>query len=87
LQAVLVSLIILLKIFLSIAISSVLYLPFDEKESAILTYLANGEIDMVINIPKTAEKVELDSDYIIRRKEVDLNIPLFTNVQATKRFI
>jgi len=46
-----------------------------------------SEIDMVINIPKTAEKVELDSDYIIRRKAVDLNIPLFTNVQATKRFI
>jgi carbamoyl-phosphate synthase large subunit len=65
----------------------VLYRPFDEKEPSILTYLGNGEIDMVINIPKSAEKVELDSDYIIRRKAVDLNIPLFTNVQATKRFI
>ena len=64
-----------------------LYRPFDEKEPSILTYLGNGEIDMVINIPKTSEKVELDSDYIVRRKAVDLNIPLFTNVQATKRFI
>jgi carbamoyl-phosphate synthase large subunit len=42
---------------------------------------------MVINIPKTVEKEELDYDYLIRRKAVDLNIPLFTNVQATKRFI
>ena len=65
----------------------ILYRPFDEKEPAILTYLADGKIDMVINIPKSSEKVELDSDYIIRRKAVDLNIPLFTNVQATKRFI
>ncbi len=65
----------------------VLYRPFDNKEPAILTYLADGKIDMVINIPKSSEKVELDSDYIIRRKAVDLNIPLFTNVQATKRFI
>jgi carbamoyl-phosphate synthase large subunit len=65
----------------------ILYRPFDEKEPSILAYLGNGEIDMVINIPKSAEKVELDSDYIIRRKAVDLNIPLFTNVQATKRFI
>jgi carbamoyl-phosphate synthase large subunit len=65
----------------------VLYRPFDRKEPAILTYLAEGKIDMVINIPKSSEKVELDSDYIIRRKAVDLNIPLFTNVQATKRFI
>ena len=65
----------------------ILYRPFDEKEPSILTYLGNNEIDMVINIPKSAEKVELDSDYIIRRKAVDMNIPLFTNVQATKRFI
>ncbi|UCH66713.1 MAG: carbamoyl-phosphate synthase (glutamine-hydrolyzing) large subunit [Ignavibacterium sp.] len=65
----------------------VLYRPYDETEPAILTCLAEGKIDVVINIPKTSEKVELDSDYIIRRKAVDLNIPLFTNVQATKRFI
>ncbi len=65
----------------------ILYRPFDNKEPAILTYLNDEKIDLVINIPKTAEKVELESDYIIRRKAVDLNIPLFTNVQATKRFI
>ncbi len=65
----------------------ILYRPFDNKEPGILTYFSEGKIDMVINIPKSAEQVELDSDYIIRRKAVDLNIPLFTNVQATKRFI
>jgi len=65
----------------------ILYRPFDNKEPGILTYLGEGKIDMVINIPKSTEQVELDSDYIIRRKAVDLNIPLFTNVQATKRFI
>jgi carbamoyl-phosphate synthase large subunit len=65
----------------------ILYRPFDNKEPSILSFLNDGLIDLVINIPKSAEKVELDSDYIIRRKAVDLNIPLFTNVQATKRFI
>ncbi|HSP88416.1 MAG TPA: carbamoyl-phosphate synthase (glutamine-hydrolyzing) large subunit [Ignavibacteriaceae bacterium] len=64
----------------------ILYRPFDNKEPSILSYMAEGKIDMVINIPKTNEKVELDSDYIIRRKAVDLNIPLFTNVQFAKRF-
>jgi carbamoyl-phosphate synthase large subunit len=64
----------------------VLYRPFDNKEPSILSYISEGKIDMVINIPKTNEKVELDSDYIIRRKAVDLNIPLFTNVQFAKRF-
>jgi carbamoyl-phosphate synthase large subunit len=65
----------------------ILYRPFDNKEPSILSFLNDGKIDLVINIPKSAEKVELDSDYIIRRKAVDLNVPLFTNVQATKRFI
>src|SRR5690606_2440883 len=65
----------------------VLYRPFDNQEPGILSYMANGEIDLVINIPKTSEKVELDSDYIIRRKAVDLNIPLFTNIQIAKRFV
>ena len=65
----------------------ILYRPFDNHEPSILTYMSEGKIDLVINIPKTAEKVELDSDYIIRRKSVDLNIPLFTNVQIAKRFV
>ncbi|MGQ9643901.1 MAG: carbamoyl-phosphate synthase (glutamine-hydrolyzing) large subunit [Ignavibacterium sp.] len=65
----------------------VLYRPFDNKEPSILTYMSEGKIDLVINIPKTAEKVELDSDYIIRRKAVDLNIPLLTNIQIAKRFV
>ncbi|NWF51287.1 MAG: carbamoyl-phosphate synthase (glutamine-hydrolyzing) large subunit [Ignavibacteriaceae bacterium] len=65
----------------------VLYRPFDNKEPSILTYMSEGKIDLVINIPKTAEKVELDSDYIIRRKAVDLNIALLTNIQIAKRFV
>ncbi len=65
----------------------VLFRPLDNQEPGILSYMANGKIDLVINIPKTTEKLELDSDYIIRRKAVDLNIPLFTNVQIAKRFV
>jgi carbamoyl-phosphate synthase large subunit len=65
----------------------VLYRPHDKIEPNVLTYLSENKIDLVINIPKTDEKVELDSDYIIRRKAVDLNIPLFTNIQVAKRFV
>ncbi|OGU74784.1 MAG: carbamoyl phosphate synthase large subunit [Ignavibacteria bacterium RBG_16_34_14] len=63
-----------------------LYRSFENKEPSILTYMTEGKIDMVINIPKTSEKIELDNDYLIRRKAIDLNIPLFTNVQFAKRF-
>jgi carbamoyl-phosphate synthase large subunit len=65
----------------------ILYRPHDKIEPNILTYMSLGKIDLVINIPKSDEKVELDSDYIIRRKAVDLNIPLFTNIQIAKRFV
>jgi len=64
-----------------------LHRPFDKEEPSILTYLAEGKIDLVINIPKTTEKNELDSDYIVRRKAIDLNIPLITNIQFAKRYV
>lgn len=61
--------------------------PFDYEEPSILTFMNEGLIDLVINIPKGAGKEELDSDYIIRRRAVDLNIPLITNIQFAKRFV
>ena len=47
----------------------------------------NGKIDLVINIPKSEEKFELDNDYVVRRKAIDMNINLITNVQVAKRFV
>jgi carbamoyl-phosphate synthase large subunit len=61
--------------------------PHKEIEPNIQTYLEEGKIDLVINIPKNNEKSELDSDYFIRRKAIDLNIPLITNIQVAKRFV
>lgn len=64
-----------------------LFRPYDKEEPSILTYMAKGVFDLVINIPKTTEKEELDSDYIVRRRAVDLNIPLITNIKFAKRFV
>jgi len=61
--------------------------PFTKEEPNIQTYMEDGKIDLVINIPKSNEKDELDSDYFIRRKAIDLNIPLITNIQVAKRFV
>jgi carbamoyl-phosphate synthase large subunit len=66
--------------------SKVLYWPLEEKEPNTLSYIADGKIDLVINIPKNIEKEELDNDYLIRRKAVDFNVPLITNLQLAKRF-
>ena len=67
--------------------AEVLYWPLDEKEPNTLSYLAEGKIDLVINIPKNIEKEELENDYLIRRKAVDFNVPLITNLQLAKRFV
>ena len=65
----------------------VLHWPLENKEPNTLTYIADGKIDLVINIPKNIEKEELDNDYLIRRKAIDFNVPLITNLQLAKRFV
>ena len=67
--------------------SEVLYWPLENKEPNTLAYIADEKIDLVINIPKNIEKEELDNDYLIRRKAVDFNVPLITNLQLAKRFV
>ena len=49
--------------------------------------LQSGAVDLVINIPKNYQEQELTNDYLIRRKAVDLGIPLITNLQLAQRFI
>jgi carbamoyl-phosphate synthase large subunit len=51
-----------------------------------MTYLQQGKIDLVINIPKNFQAEELTNDYLIRRQAVDLAIPLITNLQLARRF-
>jgi len=67
--------------------AEVLYWPLEDKEPNALSYIADGKIDLVINIPKNIEKEELDNDYLIRRKAVDFDVPLITNLQLAKRFV
>ena len=66
--------------------SEVLFWPLEDMEPNTLSYIGDGKIDLVINIPKNIEKEELDNDYRIRRKAVDFNVPLITNLQLAKRF-
>lgn len=67
--------------------STILHWPLEKKEPNTLSYIADGKIDLVINIPKNVEKKELDNDYLIRRKAVDFGVPLITNLQLAKRLV
>jgi carbamoyl-phosphate synthase large subunit len=67
--------------------STILYWPSENKEPNTLSYISDGKIDLVINIPKNIEKEELDNDYLIRRQAVDFNVPLVTDLQLAKRLV
>jgi len=67
--------------------AEVLFWPLEKEEPNTLNYIADQKVDLIINIPKNIEKEELDNDYLIRRKAVDFNVPLITNLQLAKRFV
>jgi len=61
--------------------------PLEKEEPNAISYLEDGKIDLVINIPKSSERAELTNGYLIRRKAIDHNIPLITNLQLAKRLV
>ncbi|KPJ73458.1 carbamoyl phosphate synthase large subunit [candidate division TA06 bacterium DG_78] len=67
--------------------AGILHWPLENREPNTISFIADGKIDLVINIPKNIEKEELDNDYLIRRTAVDYGVPLITNLQLAKRFI
>ena len=67
--------------------SQALYWPLEKREPNTLTYIENRRLDLIINIPKSIEEAELTNDYLIRRKAIDFNIPLITNLEFAERFI
>jgi carbamoyl-phosphate synthase large subunit len=67
--------------------SDILHWPLEEKEPNALSFIADRKLDLIINIPKSVEEEELTNDYLIRRRAVDFDIPLITNLQFAERFI
>lgn len=61
--------------------------PLSEEKPNALDYLAEKRFDLIINIPKNYQEEELTNDYLIRRKAVDLAIPLITNIQLARRYV
>jgi carbamoyl-phosphate synthase large subunit len=51
-----------------------------------IEYIKDGKIDLVINLPKNYQEMELTNDYMIRRAAVDFGVPLITNRQFAMRF-
>ena len=62
-----------------------------EMNPNILQYLQNKKIDLVINVPIAAMQEKyldvLEDEYIIRRKAVEFNIPVFTNLELASALV
>jgi carbamoyl-phosphate synthase large subunit len=60
--------------------------PLDTAKPNALDLIASGEVDLVLNIPKSIEEDELTNDYLIRRQAVDRGVPLLVNAEAAVLF-
>ncbi|MBU0979944.1 MAG: carbamoyl-phosphate synthase large subunit [Nanoarchaeota archaeon] len=65
----------------------VLAWPLEEKKPNVMDYLKEKRLDLVVNIPKSNEDIELSNDYLIRRAAADFDIPLITNAACTRLFV
>jgi carbamoyl-phosphate synthase large subunit len=59
-----------------------LYKVSSKKDPNILDAMAKREFDLIVNIPNHYSRSTVTDGYLIRRKSVDLNIPLITNLQV-----
>ncbi|MEK7171562.1 MAG: carbamoyl-phosphate synthase (glutamine-hydrolyzing) large subunit [Patescibacteria group bacterium] len=57
------------------------------KKPNLIDYLIGKKLDLVIDIPKTYAKDEITDGYLIRRRAIDSNIPLITNIQIARALV
>ncbi|MDE1819232.1 MAG: carbamoyl-phosphate synthase (glutamine-hydrolyzing) large subunit [Euryarchaeota archaeon] len=62
-----------------------------DREPNLRTVLERGEVDLILNVPAsfTQEKFErmLEDEYVLRRRAIELAIPLFTSVETFTAYV
>ena len=62
-----------------------------DRHPNVLEALDGGEVDLMLNVPLslTQEKFErmLEDEYVLRRRAVEVGIPLFTNLEAFSAYV
>jgi carbamoyl-phosphate synthase large subunit len=62
----------------------ILHKASSEQSPNLLEYISAKKIDLVINIPKNHSRIEATDGYKIRRRTIDMNVSLLTNVQLAE---
>jgi carbamoyl-phosphate synthase large subunit len=62
-----------------------------DRHPNVLEALEHGEVDLLLNVPLslTQEKFErmLEDEYVLRRRAIELGIPLFTSLEAFAAYV
>ena len=58
-----------------------------KREPSVLSLIEKGVADLIINIPTRTYERENTDGFTIRRKAIDMNIPLITNRQLAEGFV
>ena len=67
--------------------AEIAYKYTDQKSPSAVELMNAGKIDMVINIPREYDVEGRPDGYMIRRRAVDLNVPLITNMQLARAVV
>ncbi|MEK7529136.1 MAG: carbamoyl-phosphate synthase (glutamine-hydrolyzing) large subunit [Patescibacteria group bacterium] len=68
--------------------STLLHKAHSSKQPNLINYLRGKKLDLVINIPKSlSSHDDITDGYLIRRRAIDSNIPLITNIQIATRIV
>ncbi|MBP9718648.1 ATP-grasp domain-containing protein, partial [Candidatus Gracilibacteria bacterium] len=67
--------------------STVLHKARSGKKPNILDYILDKKVDLVIDVPKSYSTDEITDGYLIRRRAIDSNIPLITNIQVARMLV
>jgi carbamoyl-phosphate synthase large subunit len=72
-------------------VTTVFKIAEPDRKPNIADYILNGSLDLIINIPQSSaiEKYAdmLEDEYVIRRRSVELGIPVLTNIETATVFI
>jgi len=60
------------------------YKHSDKRSPSAVELMSEGAFDMVINIPRSYDQEGRPDGYYIRRRAVDMNVPLITNMQLAR---
>ncbi|MBI2037468.1 MAG: carbamoyl-phosphate synthase (glutamine-hydrolyzing) large subunit [Candidatus Magasanikbacteria bacterium] len=59
----------------------------ESSQPSVMSYLSDKMIDLVVAIPNNTEKVGISNGYLARRKAIDQNISLITNLEFARRYV